>query len=194
VWLPHARAHARKAPVDSAADASATSLSLRPAGPKPPLVYGPDAAVTFAASARVSRCAAAFAASPAAALAPFRHRLRRLRPGSRQAMPSERRRLHRELGRAAFLTSERPHRALFPRAASRAPVRFSPHLLPLHRPFAPPSCRRSGVVARARTGVARTLAPRPSWARLGRAHAAQAEAKPSQARPCARRASGPRRC
>jgi hypothetical protein len=43
---------------DIPTDASAASPPFRPAGPKLPLIYGLDAAVAFAASARVSRCAA----------------------------------------------------------------------------------------------------------------------------------------
>jgi hypothetical protein len=81
---------------------------------------------------------------------------------------------------------------LFLRAASHAPVRFSPHLLPLCRPSAPPSYRRSGAIARACAGAARTLRrPMPTRARLGRAHAAQAKVEPGQAGPRARRASRP---
>jgi hypothetical protein len=43
---------------DSPTDASVASPLFRPAGPKPPLVYGPEAAVAFTASAQVSRCTA----------------------------------------------------------------------------------------------------------------------------------------
>jgi hypothetical protein len=146
------RSRSRRRP-DNPADTSAASLPFRPAGLKSPLVFSPDAAVAFVASARVSRCATAFTAPPAAALAPFHRRLRCLRLGSRRAMPSARRHLHRVLGRAAFLTPVRPCRALFPSVASRAQVRFSPRPLPLRRPSTPPSCRRSGAVMRARTGA-----------------------------------------
>jgi hypothetical protein len=95
------------------------------------------------------------------------------------------RRLHRELDRATFLAPVRPPVVpLFPRATSRALVRFPPRLLPLCHPSAPPSCQRSGAITRARAGAACTLRRRrPSWARLGCAHAAQAEAEPNQARP-----------
>jgi hypothetical protein len=135
--------------------------------------------------------ATAFTAPPAAALAPFRHRsplLRFPRAGHRRAVPSTRRRLHREVGRAAFLTPVRSRRALSPRAASRAPMRFLPRLLPLCRLSVPPSCRCSGAVARARARAtrmmrearparpwaARTLRRmRPSRSRLGHAHTAQ---------------------
>jgi hypothetical protein len=173
------RSRSRRRP-DSPADASAASLPFQPASLKSPLVFGPDVVVAFVASARVSRCATAFTAPPAVALAPFHHHLRCLRPGSRRAVPSVRRHLHRVLGRAAFLTPVRPRRALFPSVASRAPVRFSPRPLPLRRLSTPPSCRRSGAVMRARTGpsyarpwAARTLRrPRPSQARLGRVCAA----------------------
>jgi hypothetical protein len=50
---------------------------------------------------------------------PWCHRLRRT------AVPSTRRRLYRELGRAAIHAPVRPHRAL-PRTASHAPVTLLP--------------------------------------------------------------------
>jgi hypothetical protein len=85
-------------------------------------------------------------------------------------VPSARRRLHRELGRAAFLAPVRPRRALFPHVASRVPVRFPSRPLLLHRPSAPSSCRCSGVVARAQAGPGRRPRTRcvgqagPGWA------------------------------
>jgi hypothetical protein len=110
----------------------------------------------------------------------------RLCPGSRQAVPSAHHRLHRELGRTALLTPVRPHRALFPRDASHAPVRFPSCPLPLHRASARPSCRCSGAVARARTEAVRTLASGPSWARPW---ATRTLRRPSRARlNCARAA------
>jgi hypothetical protein len=94
----------------------------------------------------------------------------RLCPGSRQAVPSVHHRLHRELGRTALLTPVRPRRALFPHVASRVPVRFPSRPLLLHRPSAPSSCRRNGVVARAQAGPGRRPRTRcvgqagPGWA------------------------------
>jgi hypothetical protein len=91
------------------------------------------------------------------------------------------RRLHRELDRATFLAPVRPPVVpLFPRATSRALVRFPPRLLPLCHPSAPPSCQRSSAIARARAGPCARCA---GGGRAGPGWAAQAEAEPNQAGP-----------
>jgi hypothetical protein len=90
-------------------------------------------------SARSLRCAAAFAAPPATALVPFRCRHRRLRLGSRQAMPSARCHLHRELNRAAVHAPVRPRHAL-PCAASRVLVTSLPQSTRVAPPCAAPLC------------------------------------------------------
>jgi hypothetical protein len=130
-----------------------TAPPFQPAGPKPPLVYGPDATVAFAASARVSRCATVSS-----------HRVGRrsplFRPSTRdtaepRVSECRRRCPSTPVSSAAspFFAPVRPRRAPFPHPASRAPVRFPPRPLPLRR--------RLDHRATSAAVPSRALAPRP---------------------------------